>query len=150
MAKYWLLFLVTLTFAFVCGAAVRSSSPTAAVAAVVSDAQLDPLDKLRREIARRREVSSLQRDSMGTATPKLDANDRPLPNSISKSAFERSADCGRHRSWRERRAGIARRPYEAIEQDEDSVSFAWPRTDEEERLTMAPFRPLVIMRRATA
>ena len=84
MTKYWLLFLVTLAFAFGCGAAVRSGSPTAAVSAVVSDAQLNPLEKLHREIAKRREVSSLQRDSLRTATPKLDANDRPLANSNSQ------------------------------------------------------------------
>ena len=84
MTKYWLLFLVTLAFAFVCGAAVRSGSPTAAVSAVVSDAQLNPLDKLHREIARRREVASLQSDSMRTATPKLDAYERPLTNATSQ------------------------------------------------------------------
>ena len=80
MTKYWLLFLVTLAFAFVCGAAVRSGSPTAAVPTVVSDAHLNPLDKLHREIARRREVSSLPRDSMRTATPKPDPHDRPPAN----------------------------------------------------------------------
>ena len=40
MTKYWLLFLVTLAFAFVCGAAVRSGSPTAAVPTVVGDVSL--------------------------------------------------------------------------------------------------------------
>ena len=84
MSKYWLLFLVTLAFAFVCGAAVRSGSPTAAVATVVSDPQLNPLDKLHREIARRREVSSLQSDSMPKATPKPDAHDRPPANANSQ------------------------------------------------------------------
>jgi hypothetical protein len=60
----------------VCGAAVRSVSPTAAVPTVVSDAHLNPLEKLHREIARRREVS-LQRDSVRTATPKPDPLDLP-------------------------------------------------------------------------
>ena len=83
MTKYWLLFLVTLAFAFVCGAAVRSGSPTAAVPTVV-DAQLNPLDKLHREIARRREVASLQSDSMRTATPKPDPHDRPQGNANSQ------------------------------------------------------------------
>ena len=84
MTKYWLLFLVTLAFAFVCGAAVRSGSPTAAVPTVVSDAQLNPLAKLYREIDKRREVSSLQRESIRTATPQLDAYERPLTNATSQ------------------------------------------------------------------
>ena len=72
--------MVTLALAFVCGAAVRSGSPTAAVPIVVGDARLNPLDKLHREIARRREVASLQSDSMRTATPKPDAHNRPPAN----------------------------------------------------------------------
>ena len=84
MTKYWLLFLVTLALAFVCGATVRSGSPTAVVPTVVSDAHLNPLDKLHREIARRRELSSLQSDSVRTATPKVEAKDRPLTNATSQ------------------------------------------------------------------
>ena len=83
MMKYWLLFLVT-ALAFVCGATVRSGSPTTVVPTVVSDAHLNPLDKLHREIARRRELSSLQSDSVRTATPKLEAEDRPLTNATSQ------------------------------------------------------------------
>ena len=80
MMKYRLLFPVTLGLAFVCGATVRSGSPTTVVP-TVSDAHLNPLDKLHREIARRREVSSLQRDSVRTTTPKVEANDRPPAHS---------------------------------------------------------------------
>ena len=107
MTKYWLLFLVTLAFAFVCGAAVRSGSPTAAVPTVMSDAHLNPLDKLHREIARRREVSSLPRDSMRTATPKPDPHDRPPANAIITSNVVPMPE---HTSVREKGAPVSPAP----------------------------------------